>query len=131
MSTWFVRNSVRVWCNEVAAEVSVPFYDTINQEQNPSDAVWWTIDFLGLEREGTYCADVFQESGYVTVIVIARPGIGDQAAVQAIEQIIDALSVKKNDQLTLNFVEPFFEDTFGSADQSYRVGALLPYTYSN
>ena len=131
MSCWFVRDSVRTWCGEVAAAVSVPFYDTINREQNPTDNVWWSVVFEGGEREGTYCAEEYNEEGLITIIVQARPGIGDQEAIQAIELIIDELHVKKNNQLTLEFPGSHFEDTFGSADREYRVGAVLPYLYSN
>lgn len=131
MSCWFVRENVRIWCEEVALVTAVPFYDTVNREVNPVDNVWWTVEFITLEREGTYCSEVYNESGIITIIVSAQPGIGDEAAVKAIELIIDELHLKKNDNLQMQFPEPFFEDTFGSADRSYRVGALLPYIYSN
>ena len=76
---------------EVAAFEGIPFYDTINREQNPSDPVWWSCLFIALENENTYCDDEYREVGQIVLIVSAQPGIGDADAVQAIEIIIPAL----------------------------------------
>lgn len=133
MSAFYVRQLFRQWCGEVAAFEGIPFYDTINREQNPSDPVWWSCLFIALENENTYCDDEYREVGQIVLIVSAQPGIGDADAVQAIEIIIPALLGKDDpaNRLVLDSWEPPFEDTTGSADREYRIGVVVNYSYSN
>ena len=99
MSAKYVREKVRLWCESVHAYTGVPFYDTINRQVNPSEAVWWTVAFFSDAIEGVFCRQKFMEVGAVTVIVNARPGIGDDEAIEAIEKIIPALWNKTDPRL--------------------------------
>ena len=55
MSSSYVRETVRAWLSD--ASMSVPFYDTVNTDQNPMEDIWVTADFDSLFREkSTFCA---------------------------------------------------------------------------
>lgn len=133
MSTKYVRTLFRQWCNEVAVSESIPFYDTINIEQDPDEDVWFTVEFFAEDREGMYCDKAYQEYGSITVVVIAQPGTGDDGAITALEAIVPALWVKKdpNNMFWLEKWLPSFEDSAGSADREYRIGAIFQYRHSN
>lgn len=131
MSAGYVRDTMRTWAAEIAAALSIPFYDTINRNVNPSEAVWFSLEFYADAREGMFC-EAYMETGSATLIVVAQPGIGDSQAILAIEQLIPAFWEKKDagGLLTLENWQPVFEDSGGSADHGYRVGALFDYRLS-
>lgn len=130
MSSSSVRSKVRQWCGEVAAATSVPFYDTVNVNVMPSSDVWFTVAFVAEMHEGTYCAPNFIEMGFINVVIVARPGIGDSAAIAAVEAVIPALMAKSDSKLTLINFEPLDEDSLGSADKDYRVSVAVNYRLS-
>jgi hypothetical protein len=132
VSASYIRAKFRTWATEVAAATGLPFYDTINRQQNPADAVWWTCGFTSEFHEGTFCDRGYIETGFVTVIVVAEPGLGDLPAVQAMEQIVPALDAKidPTQRLVLESYEPIDEQTAGSADQNYRVRCNINYRHS-
>ena len=43
MSSKYVRDKFRSWLND--GLVDSPYYDTINQDQNPTDDIWVTAEF--------------------------------------------------------------------------------------
>lgn len=130
MSSSYVRSKARQWCGEVATSTAVPFYDTVNVSVNPSDDVWFTAEFVAEMHEGTFCRPDFVETGFINVIFIARPGIGDAAAVAAVETVIPALMLKSDSKLTLINFEPVDEDSLGSADKDYRMSVAVNYRLS-
>lgn len=130
MSSSYVRSKIRQWCGEVATAAAVPFYDTVNVNVRPSDAVWFTVSFVAEMHEGTFCAPNFIEHGFINVVFIARPGIGDTAAIEAVEDVIPALMAKSDSKLTLINFEPVDEDSLGSADKDYRMSVAVNYRLS-
>jgi hypothetical protein len=87
MSSLYVRNLVRTWL----AATPVPFYDTVNLEQNPTDPVWKTVDwgFPSRERD-TFCGQ-YQESGAIGIAYFGQPGKGDSDLLVQAEADITAL----------------------------------------
>ena len=75
MSSRAVRQLVRGWM----PALSTPYYDTINQEQNPTNDVWVTVEFnsFGMTKE-TFC-ETWVEEGDITLTFFGKPGIGDDA----------------------------------------------------
>ena len=132
MSASYVRTQTRTWCNEVATALGIPFYDTLNQEQSPTDNVWWTVGFTSEFHSGTFCKPDYIENGFLTVTVVARPGRGDIEAVQAMEQIVPALDAKidPTQRLVLENYEPIDEASNGSADKDYRLRVIFNYQHS-
>lgn len=132
MSSSYVRAKVRLWAAQVETATGVPFYDTINTHVSPTDDVWWTVEFFAETHEGNFCDRQYIENGYVDIVVAAQPGLGDAAALAAIEAVVPELNKKQdaNNQLSLNDYTPPGEDTAGSADESYRLSVSMNYTFS-
>ena len=130
MSAGAVRSQIRTWAAEVATSTGVPFYDTVNVEVNPTENVWWTVEFNAEFHEGTFCEPGYIEQGFIDCIVIAQPGRGDTAAIAALEQIVPTLMAKTGSKVELVSYEPIGEMTNGSADQTYRVRSIINYAYS-
>lgn len=130
MSSSYVRQKVRQWCGEVAAVTGVPFYDSVNVRINPTDAVWFTASFVAEMHEGVFGKPDFIETGFISVIFIARPGIGDSACLAAVEASIPLILEKFDSKLSLINYEPVDEDSFGSADKDYRLAVSINYRLS-
>ena len=130
MSALYVRNTFRAWAAQVATATGVPYYDTINLEQNPTDAVFFTLEFVAeFFSNQTFCKSEETEDGFVRIVVLAQPGTGDTAAITALEAIGTDFATKTDPQVTIEGFEPLQEMTAGSADQNYRVGVVIDYSY--
>lgn len=130
MSSSYVRSTMRTWCNQVATLTSVPFYDTVNVNVTPADPVWFTVSFVAEMHEGTYGKPEYVEMGFISVVFVARPGIGDAACLAALEAVIPALMAKEDANLTLTNYEPLDEDSLGTADKDYRMSVSVNYRLS-
>ena len=132
MSASYVRTKFREWSEETAISTGIPFYDTVNKEQNPSDDVWFTSEFYSFDFQGTFCEKGYLENGEIEVVVFARPGIGDTQAMNALEQIIPALMYKidPTGRLILQSYLPVQEDGNGSAKMWYSVSVGIVYKHS-
>lgn len=115
MSSRAVRQMVRTWLGTM----SVPFHDTINLEQNPSDPVWLSVEFdaYGYDKD-TYC-EKFTERGQITLVWMGQSGVGDDALLQTAEA--DAAAFYANTDPTGKLVL-----TGRSASDSY-IGSDTPY----
>jgi hypothetical protein len=133
MSALYVRNTIRAWAQLISGPLGVQFYDTVNREQKPEDVTWWTVEFYADNYDGeTFCGPGFIEGGAVRVVVLSRPGVGDEDAIDALERIVREF-FNLNDptqRLALTTFEPAQEDSGGSADRNYRVGAFINYRLS-
>ena len=119
MSSLYVRN----WFRSHTASLGVPYYETVNSEQNPTDPVWVTYEFNGEFSDVlSYCGDAVEE-GTVDVVVSAQPGTGDAAAIQAVENAATYLMQQQDatGRLVLFSSQPPDEYSDGSADRTYRV----------
>lgn len=73
MSRLYVRQLVKQW---LGAD-PLPFYDTTNLEQAPTDDVWMTVDWGVPDTQRiTYCDDA-SETGTFNLVFLGRAGIGD------------------------------------------------------
>jgi hypothetical protein len=130
MSSSYVRQKVRKWCAEVSAVTGIPFYDTVNVSVTPSDPVWFTAIFVSEMHEGNFCKPQFIEHGFINLIFIARPGVGDKACLDAVEGIVPLLFEHGDKNLTLINYEPVEEDSGGLADKDYRMSVAMNYRLS-
>ena len=130
MSAKYIREKVRQWCNAAAGATGVPFYDTINQNTNPQDDVWFSVQFLAQFHEGNFCDREYMERGLIILIVVAQPGLGDIPCLDAIEAIIPDMMGRQDAKLSLQSYEPIQEETEGSADNRYRLSVDITYVYS-
>lgn len=132
MSASAVRTQIRTWAAEIATSEAVPYYDTVNIMESPTEAVWWTIEFRTDFMEGTFCKAGYIEEGYIRIDVVAAPGTGDAAAIAAMEKIVPAFDAKLDptQRVVLTTYEPIQENSGGSADKSYRVSVVFNYRHS-
>lgn len=132
MTASYGRTKTRQWTQETATLTGFAFYDTVNQAQDPTDAVWWTVEFNAEAFEGTFCQRGYLEEGFVLLTVMAEPGTGDTGAITAMEQILpDIMSkIDPSQRLVFESHEPLREGSDGSADRWYRVSVPINYRLS-
>lgn len=130
MSALYVRQTVREWLSR--PDFDVPFYDTVNTEQNPSDDVWCTATFDANFRERlTFCENSWVEEGDINVVYTGLPGVGDSVVLAAAEaDMLTLMSIRDpNDKLRLTAVDPPREASAGSVNQGYQISYLVEYEY--
>ena len=102
MSSLYVRQKVKQWVEAL----SIPFYDTSNVEQNPTDAVWCTIDWEPAGHEKlTYCGHL-RESGSFSVVFLTPAGGGDEALLLVAEPLMDLFMANTDSRLCLLLRDP-------------------------
>jgi len=119
MSSLYVRN----WFRSHTANLGVPYYETVNQDQNPTDPIWVTYEFNSEFSDLlSFCGDTMEE-GTVDIVVSAQPGTGDAAAIAAAEAAAAYLTAQHDATGRLVIVkrQPVDEYSDGSADRNYRV----------
>jgi len=127
VSSLYVRNMVRGW----AAASPTPFYDTINLEQKPADAVWFTAEFEVESSETLTICEAQQEEGVIELVFCGLPGTGDAAVLTAAEAEGRRLLALKDPQgkLMLKRAMPPEEFSAGDADPLYRAVVGIEYAY--
>ena len=131
MSASYVRSKVEQWCNEVATVVGSAFHKTINVEANPTEDVWFTVEFTDLFHEGLLCRKGYLEQGAVRVVFISEPGIGWEDNILLLESVIPLLMEKVDPtrRLELTDYEPIVEESFGSAEPRYMTSVSINYIH--
>lgn len=123
---------MKEWCESASTATGIPFYYTINLQQDPKDDAWFTIQFNSIDHEGNFCKLEYMELGFIDVILLSTPGKGDLIAITALESIVPVLMdyADPNRRLTLESYEPIQEYSRGDADSTYRVGVQINYRYN-
>lgn len=81
MSSKYVRDFARGQKNKF----TVPFYETINNEVNPTEPLWMTFTFDAFTKDvDTYCRST-TEYGVINLVFFSDPGMGDDTAITAAE----------------------------------------------
>jgi len=127
MSSLYVRQKVREWAELPA--VGVPYYDTINVEESPSEDTWFTAEFEPEYTEKqTFCGELSEE-GLITFVFETSAGTGDETLITAAESAV-AKILEQNDpsqDLVLEMAYAPDEYTGGTADTGYRVSISVEY----
>jgi len=130
MSSSVVRTLVEQWLEDPA--MAVKYYATINEDQDPDDAMWCTAKFSPSYRESTtFCGGKTTEEGEVEIIYFGQPGIGESALIVAVETDMLVLMAQRDpagDMVILNRSAPF-EFSGGSAGSLYGLSIFLEYQY--
>lgn len=124
MSSRYVRTKVRDWLNQG----NIPFVDTVNYEENPTDNIWSSVDWIYSNRTiDTYCGGAIEEGNF-NVAFMGRPGIGDDELIAAAEAEIALLMsrVDTSGKLILLDFDPPFD--FREAEH-YIVEFMISYEY--
>ena len=120
---------VRDLCAEWAALVGVPFYNTINEEQDPTDPEWFTLEYQVINKQrDTFCS--YLESGLVSLIFFGQAGVGYEDLLQIGQEATDIFvaNVDPTGRLTLELSQPPSDYT-GLNSPSYIVEFAVNYTF--
>ena len=130
MSSRYVRQIFEQWLQDPA--LSVPFYPTVNMEQNPTDDTWCTADFSGSYRDVlTFCNGVVSEDGEVELVYFGRPGIGYDTLLQQVENdvaILEGMEDPAGKLVIMGRSAPY-EFSSGSAAKEYSLSVFFEYRY--
>ena len=127
MSSLYVRQKVREWA-ELSA-VGIPYYDTINVEENPIDNIWFTAEFEPeFSEKNTFCGEISEE-GLINFVFESAAGVGDEALIAAAQNAVKKI-LEQNDpsqDLVLEMDYAPDEYTGGTADTGYRISISVEY----
>lgn len=130
MSSRYVRQMFEQWLQDPSLEV--PYYPTINKEQNPRDDKWCTAEFNPSYREVmTFCNNMVSEDGEVEVIYEGKAGIGYDDLILSVERdikLIENMSDPAEKLVITNRSAPT-EFSAGSADRHYSLSVFFEYQY--
>lgn len=81
MSAKYVMDLAKHW----AESLTLPFFDTINVEQNPADTMWVTLEFdYATSEELTFCGNQLH-IGTFTLVFFGVAGAGYETLLEAAE----------------------------------------------
>jgi hypothetical protein len=117
MSSRYVRQLSEQW----AAALHVPFHPTVNMEQDPTDPLWFTLewDSFGSTKD-SYC-ETFTEDGEIRMVFFGQSGAGYDAMFQAAESAAAQFygNADPAGRLVLTSIDP--PDEFGTQDGPWFV----------
>lgn len=125
MASKYVRDLVRSW---LALDV-VPFYNTDNEDQNPKDPVWCTVEWgVGSSTRLNYCGHRIESNSF-NLCYVSKTGIGDAAALTAAEAGLATLLGRIDAAKKLQFVDWGPPDTFSDDKGRYIISVNVEYEY--
>ncbi len=112
MSKKYVRDFARNWTKAACTKLGYEYVETINESNTPTQTTWCSLEFdIFDSKRATFCGDTM-ESGDIILVVGSAPGLGDDAALIAIEAIADEVFTKSDTSGRLVLV------TKGSPDEA-------------
>jgi hypothetical protein len=108
-----------------------PFYESVNEVNSPTEAVWSTLAFdVFTTNKETFCG-LMVEKGTISIIINASPGLGDDAALIAVEAIADVFFRQVDSSGRLVLVSRSAPDEIMSNDgsPSYMCAVDLDYEF--
>jgi len=130
VSSKYVRDLVEEWLGDVA--MVIPYYPTINEEQNPDDDMWCSAEFgSNLRDTVTFCGGTVIEEGEIVVDYLGQAGKGDDVLLTALEVDMITLMAKRDpaNKLVLTQRSAPFEFSGGSADRWYGLSIYVDYQF--
>lgn len=130
MSRGYVRETVRQLI--ASSGMVTAFHESINQEENPTENMWFTIEFNSeLTDYSTFCGDKI-ETGVIAFVFSTLPGGGDTALIAAAESDIQLFMNSKDPSGKLVFTNDLAPEEFtgGDANKYYQVVIYVEYSYS-
>lgn len=128
MSSLYVRQLCDQWAQATALAEGLPYYNTINEEQKPTDPAWFSLEYQATgNTQATYCST--WETGVVSLIILGEAGVGFQDALIAGQAVVDEFltNVDPAGRLTLELPQPP-SDFSGLDDPWYTIEFAITYT---
>jgi hypothetical protein len=89
MSTRYVRTFARQWTKAACTKLGYEYVETINESDHPTQSTWCSLEFdVFAKNKASFCGDTL-ERGDIILVVGSAPGMGDDAALIAIEAIAE------------------------------------------
>lgn len=132
MSSMYVRDLVRAWATAAAAIPGMPFYDTVNREVDPPEAMWLTVQFLGgTNEQSTFCGQL--ERGTFDLMFFARGGQGDEELLTEAEPVVQAFMANSDPAglLQLRLAGPPEDFPAGGGVPWFVVSFPVDYTFTH
>ena len=134
MSRLAVRQAVEAELQNIlgAQLPPVPFYNTVNERQRPTDELWVTCEYYSDYAEAVCFAGKSRiEHGTVDVSVFSRPGGGYVPAIRLAEVIADHFyGMDLGNGIVIQDIVPPAEGSQGDAQPLYEVIASLEYMHT-
>jgi len=129
MSSLYVRRLVRQWAAAAAAGEGLPFYDTINQAQDPKEPTWVTAEFPNATTQAsTYCSD--EETGVFDLAFLTRGGQGDERVLEEAEAVMAGFMTQEDPTHALQLGRAAPPQEFPAGDVPWFVVLFsVPYVY--
>ena len=129
MSSRYVRTNARNWMKIAVVGNGAPFYESVNEVHSPTEAVWSTLAFdVFTTNKETFCGDTI-EIGTISIIINASPGLGDDAALIAVEAVADVFYRQVDSSGRLVLVSRSAPDEIMSNDGSPAYMASIDIDY--
>lgn len=131
MSSLYIRQKFEGWLQD-RTKMKVPYYPTINMDQNPQDDMWCTAEFGSSYRETmTFCDGVTMEEGEVKVVYFGLPGIGEATLLAKMEADLNTLMAQQDlaGKLVITTRSAPFDYSGGSAEKSFALACFVEYQY--
>jgi len=89
MSSKYVRDFARLWTKTACTKLRYEYVETINESDQPTQTTWCSLSFdVFAKNKASFCGDTL-EAGDIIITVGSAPGMGDDAALIAIEAIAE------------------------------------------
>ena len=128
MSRKYVRDMAREW---IQTSSDIPFYDTINVEEDPQDRFWCTIEFSHEYTTSENYCNHKEEHGVIDVIISGQPGTGDGDVLDYATEIAAKFMTNKDPSGKLTLLNDQAPEEFsgGDANKYYQVTVGIEYVY--
>jgi len=129
MSRKYVRDTVRGWIT--SNPPAIPFYETINVDENPTDPTWLTVEFNAeyTDQQG-FCGHQ-EERGVIELVISGAPGVGDGVVISAADALAQQFMNNKDPSGKLTLLNDLAPEEFsgGDANKYYQVIVGIEYQY--
>ena len=128
MSRKYVRDIAREWIQTAS---DIPYYDTINIEEDPQDQFWCTLEFSHeYTTSESYCNNK-EEHGVIDIIISGQPGTGDGDVLEYATEIAAKFMNNRDPSGKLTLLNDQAPEEFsgGDANKYYQVTVGIEYIY--
>lgn len=120
------RDKVRTWLQ--AKHPDVPYHETVNTQQDPSDSAWVTLEFMpNYSEDISIGCNENAEYGQVDVFIFTKSGKGDQQALTMADTLINSMKGFSDNGVVVEAIEPPTEAFNGDARRWYSVYVSIDY----
>lgn len=128
MSSRAVRRLAREW----ASKLDVLYVDTINYETNPTEDIWFTIEFSAYGMDKLSYCNTWQEVGSIQLDFFGVAGVGDDGLLEAAEPAARKFFESSVESEAMTFTTIAAPDDFtpSGGEPKFGVSFLISYTFN-